>query len=215
MIDRFVLYNILYALAAKDGREAVLFGNCADAACTAFEHSLACEAFPELWFEIPLAGEPWFDLHALTSRDDLSPEMTFSEGQTGGCPTAFQWFASQSDVVRQLALSWDTGKGEAVSPAVQLLVTKQEEQVTCGFLEAAGRPDAVSPTVPSSTACPMAGSPVTRAFFPAGRATICASSAFQTTSCKQPMPRTLRFWSPICARWAWPHLETRSYLVAS
>ena len=143
MIDRFTLYNILYALVAKDGRDAALFGNSADAAFTAFGHSLAGEALPELWFEIPLAGDPWFDLHALTSRDDLTPEMTFSEEQTGGCPSAFQWFASQPGDVRQLALSWDTGKGEAVQPAVQLLVTSRKKQVTCGFLEAAGRPDAV------------------------------------------------------------------------
>ena len=142
-MDNLMLYMLIYALAAARGREKMLFGPFAERGREAFVCSAPGKRFPELWFELPLAGDPWFDLHALTSRDDLSPEMTFSEEQTGGCPSAFQWFASQSSGVRQLALSWDTGKGEAVHPAVQLLVTSREKQVTCGFLEATGRPDAV------------------------------------------------------------------------
>lgn len=57
-----MIYDIIYALMAQEGREAALFGDGAPLAHEAFERSLAGAAFPELWFELPLAGDPWFDV---------------------------------------------------------------------------------------------------------------------------------------------------------
>ncbi len=142
MIDRTMLYDVIFALAAKDGRDAVLFGDCVEAAREALSCSLVGKAFPELWFEVPLAGAPWFDLHALASREALSPDDVFTDAETGGNAAVFRWFAAQERGVRQLALSWDTGKGDVEHPAVQLLVTSRDVGLTCDFLEAAGRPDA-------------------------------------------------------------------------
>lgn len=143
MMDRNFIYDMVYALAAKDGREQTLFGSCASGGREAFSRSLACEAFPELWFEVPLAGNPWFDLHALTAREDVEPDMAFASETCGGFPDTFAWFATQDNGVKQLALSWDVGSGEAKNPAVQLLVSTYDQEVTCDFLVAAGRPDAV------------------------------------------------------------------------
>ena len=144
MVDRSMVYNIIYALAAKDGREKALFGDSAPHAITAFEHSLAGSGFPELWFEIPLTGEPWFDLHVLTESKDAEPGMAFSPEMCGGNPKVFEWFAAQKGAVRQLALSWDTGSGDSSTPAVQLLVSGPDPQVTCDFLAVAGRLDAMA-----------------------------------------------------------------------
>ena len=144
MLDRTILYNILYALAARNGRDKVLFGGCHPLSQEAFERSLACDAFPELWFELPLAGEPWFDLHALTARADLKPGMTFAPQTTGGNQEVFSWFAAQEQSVRQLALSWDVSSGDIAQPAVQLLLSRDDPDTTCRFLESAGRPDAVN-----------------------------------------------------------------------
>ena len=144
MIDRHMLYNILYALAARSGREEVLFGTCQPLAREALAHSLAGNTFPELWFEVPLSGAPWFDLHALVAREDLSPDMAFDPETTGGYPDVFAWFAGARDV-RQLALSYDLSTGGVNSPAVQLLVSRANHAVTCAFLQAAGRPDAERP----------------------------------------------------------------------
>ncbi len=143
-MDRPMLYDILYALAARDGREAALFGNCAPLAHEAFVRSLAGDYFPEIWFEVPLAGEPWFDLHTLVAYDDLDAGMTFVPETCGFCPEAFLWFAAQKDGVRQLALSWDVSSGDVQHPAVQLLVGNGGVPAMCGFLEAAGRADAAS-----------------------------------------------------------------------
>lgn len=143
MLDRTLLYNIIYALAARGGREKALFGDCFPPSQVAFARSLVGKAFPELWFELPLVGEPWFDLHALASRESLSAVDTFSPEQTGGNPDVFRWFASQRRGVRQLALSWDVSRREIEHPAVQLLLREDAVDLTCGFLEAAGRQDAV------------------------------------------------------------------------
>lgn len=142
-MNRVMLYDIMYALAARDGREAALFGNYAASAREAFAKSLAGSAFPEIWFELPLAGEPWFDLHVLTARETLEPGMSFDADETGGYPRLFAWFARQDgDCVRQLALSYDVGKGDVSTPAAQLLTWRLDVDAVCNFLEVAGRPDA-------------------------------------------------------------------------
>lgn len=142
-MDYMRIYDIIYALAANEGREARLFGSCAPLAREAFARSLAGDYFPELWFELPLAGEPWFDLHALVEREDVAGQTDFDPATCGGCPEAFAWFAAQGDAARQLALSWDVGSGHMSSPAIQLLRRAPNTQLTCDFLAAAGRPDAI------------------------------------------------------------------------
>ena len=144
MLDREMVYDIIYALAARDGREEALFGNCSSLAHEAFMHSLAGDGFPELWFELPLTGEPWFDLHALASPDHLNPSTPFAPEDCGYCPGAFEWFAAQEQGVRQLALSWDVSSGDVENPAVQLLTGTGDVQTTCAFLAAAGRQDAAA-----------------------------------------------------------------------
>ena len=142
-MDNSMLYEILYALAASDGREQALFGACVPASREAFARSGAGSAFPEIWFELPLLGTPRFDLHALVSRDSLDPGKTYSPEKTGGFPEVFRWFARQGENVRQLALSWDLCPGEMPSAAIQLLVSGKAPDPVAGFLKVAGREDAV------------------------------------------------------------------------
>ena len=143
MLDNAMLYDILYALAARGGRDSSLFGTGASLAHEALVRSLASPSFPEIWFEVPLAGEPWFDLHVLTSREALRPDQVFEGEQTGGYPEVFAWFARQGDYARQLALSYDVSSGRIDAPAVQLLTYKPDTYGVCAFLEAAGRKDAI------------------------------------------------------------------------
>ena len=145
MDDKLMFYNILYALAAKDGREDALFGSCAPLAQQAFGRSFAGEAFPEVWFEVPLAGDACFDLHVLTSREGLDFDPADADDARVFHPEVFEWFASRENGVRQLAMSHDLSQGRADSPAVQLLVSTRDAGVTCEFLQATGRADAVGP----------------------------------------------------------------------
>ena len=135
-------FQIRYALAASGGREAALFGDSFPAALEAFGKSVAGDYFPEIWFEVPLMGDPWFDLHALVSRGDVDPTVIPSLGVGEDVAAGFRWFAERDEDVRQLALSWDTGSGNAETPAVQLLVAGEDPSVSYDFLNAVGRPDA-------------------------------------------------------------------------
>lgn len=144
-MDRMRLYDIAYALAARDGREAALFGNCAPAAREAFARSLTNGAFPELWFEAPLVGEPWLDFHALTSYEDVAGKQPAFAGHGGVYADALTWFSEQEPkTVRQLALSYDTSADDVSNPAVQLLVSTKGTGAPVGFLETVGHADAGS-----------------------------------------------------------------------
>lgn len=128
---------------AADGRDRVLFGDTAPQVRSAFAQSLPTpQAFPELWFEIPLAGAAWCDFHALTARDGLELDEALVGAMGEASHAAFAWFAAQGESVRQLALSWDTGSRNAIEPALQLLLNYPASEVTCDFLATVGRADA-------------------------------------------------------------------------
>ena len=140
-MDWMMIYRLIYALAAAGGREKLLFGPFAQRGVEAFACSAPGTGFPELWFELPLVGDPWFDLHVLTAREDLSAVAAPAPESCGGHPDAFRWFAAAENV-RQLALSWDLNAGEHPAAAVQLLLSQRDDRTACDFLEAAGRPEA-------------------------------------------------------------------------
>ena len=138
-MDRMRMYDIIYALAAKDSRETALFGNCAPCAREALSRSLAGEKLPEIWLEVPLSGDPWFDIHALTAYEDVAGTQAAFAGQGGSYADALSWFAAQPPMtVRQLALSYDTHAGDVDHPAVQLLVCGRDKSVPLEVLEAIG-----------------------------------------------------------------------------
>ncbi len=145
-MDQMTIYDIVYALAAQDGREAALFGDCAPAAREAFSRCLTCDTFPELWFEMPLTGKPWLDFHALVSYEDVAGTQAVFAGHSGVYSDALAWFAAQKPKkVRQLALSYDTSSDDTEHPAVQVLVSGRDAAVPVGFLRSAGRSDAETP----------------------------------------------------------------------
>ena len=141
-MDRIMVYKLIYALAACGGRDRELFGPHAPRGVEAFACSAPGTGFPELWFELPLTGDPWFDLHVLTAREDLSAGKPPVPETCGGYPAVFSWFAGAENG-RQLALSWDLNTGSQPAPAVQLLLSRRDDRAACDFLEAAGNPEAV------------------------------------------------------------------------
>lgn len=144
-MDRLMLYDILYAYATIDGRGDALFGAYGDGMREAFQRSLTETVFPELWFELPLAGVPWCDLHALVSYADLAGSKATFAGHDGAYADALTWFVNQEPgTVRQLAMSYDVSAGDIEHPAVQLLLNGRFPDVAQGFLVAAGRADATA-----------------------------------------------------------------------
>lgn len=135
-MDYMMVYDLIYAIAALDGREAALFGKTAPVAREAFMRGLCGSTFPELWFELPLAKDPWFDLHMLYARHELPLGATFV-GLAGIYADALKWFAQSRDT-RQLALSFDTRVGETEYPAVQLLLDGPNMATAMSFLAVVG-----------------------------------------------------------------------------
>lgn len=122
MLDHAAIYDALYLLAAADGREDALFGDCQPLAREAFSRSLIGDEFPIIWFEVPLAGAPRFDLHLAASRSALVPGAEFAPGAGGGYEGLFRWYAEEEPGGAGLAFAYDVSEGRIDAPAVHVNV---------------------------------------------------------------------------------------------
>lgn len=123
-VDRLTLYDALYGLAADEGREQALFGSCAPLAHEAFKRSLAQDGFPIIWFELPLAGEPRFDLHVALSRKQLQAGTLFRAGAGNGYDELLRWYADEEPGGNGLAFAYDISEGRIEHPAIHINVNK-------------------------------------------------------------------------------------------
>lgn len=128
-----LIFNTIRSSFCK-GDHLSLFGEHNAHDLEAFWSSYIGDDFPEVWFELPLSGDPWYDLHVLTSRRVL--ERDFEIPEDVFFPDVFSWFSTASNV-RQLAISHDLSKGVYDRPAVQLLVSGRDDNVVHDFLAAA------------------------------------------------------------------------------
>ena len=122
MLDNAILYDAIYGLAADDGCGQALFGNCAPLAHEAFLRSCIGDEFPLLWFEVPLAGEPRFDLHVAISREALRSGVQFPPGAGNGYDELFAWYAEEERGGGGLAFAYDVSEGRIDNPAVHVNV---------------------------------------------------------------------------------------------
>ena len=120
-----------------------MFGHSFERSREAFSKSTPGRRFPELWFEIPLLGDPWFDLHVLTSREDIGPEDRGDSHSCGGYDRIFAWFSGEESA-RQLAISWDLNAGDKPTSGIQLLQRRKDIKAACDLLEIAGRGSAAA-----------------------------------------------------------------------
>lgn len=115
-------FDALYAMAAGDGREEALFGSYAPLAREAFERSLVGEGLPVVWFEVPLAGSPRFDLHVALSREILHAGAQFLPHAGNGYDALFRWYADDEAGGGGLAFAYDVSEGRIEDPAVHVNV---------------------------------------------------------------------------------------------
>ena len=129
--DLLIFNTIMAAFSANNNLS--LFGEHNTRDIEAFSRSYIGNEFPEIWFEMPLSGKPWYDLHILTARKSLEEDCKIPEDVF--YPKVFSWFAASTGV-RQLAVSHDLSKGIYDNPAVQLLVSGRDDGVVHDFLAA-------------------------------------------------------------------------------
>lgn len=121
-LDRMAVYDALYALAAGEGREELLFGDAAPLAHEAFRRSLAGDGFPVVWFEVPLLGRPRFDLHVALSREALHAGVRFLPGAGSGYDELLRWYTEEEPGGNGLAFAYDVGEGRIDDPAIHVNV---------------------------------------------------------------------------------------------
>ena len=133
-------FEALYTIAARDGREAALFGNSFAPARLAFERSLIGGGYPAVYLEFPLLGEPCFDL--LSVYDRVEPGARFAPGAGFGRQPMFDWFEGICDTDGNVScgLELDTSVGEIERAGVYLQQRRHTELVA-PFLASVGEAD--------------------------------------------------------------------------
>lgn len=132
---QMTVFDALYGIAAKDGREAALFGHSIELARPAYQKTLIGDGYPSAYLEFPLMGEPRFDLLSVHAR--VEPGSRFAPGTGFGCQKMFDWFSGASIDGVRCGLELDCSDGETERAGVYLQQRTHTELVT-PFLESVG-----------------------------------------------------------------------------
>lgn len=84
-------YQVLWLQLADDGRQSVLLGDRALNARMAVLPFMVGEKFPNVYFEFPLAGDPFLDVTVLYDR--VAPGTRVESEAAAGTDGAFDWYA--------------------------------------------------------------------------------------------------------------------------
>ena len=107
------MFDLLYMLAAADGRGEALLGGQREQLRSRYERTLIGSARPSLYLEFPLLGEPCYDF--LSVIDEVKPGDTFAPGAGFGYQKAFDWFSTvceDKNVSMGFELDLSTGEQE-------------------------------------------------------------------------------------------------------
>ncbi|MBQ9315888.1 MAG: hypothetical protein IJ203_03590 [Atopobiaceae bacterium] len=135
--DLTVLYKALYRELAAHGRGEALFGSCGDLALDAFGSAAVGPRMPTVYFEIPLLGEPRFDLQVCVSREDGAVERELPVTALPQLGPLMDWLQRSEDCPG-VDLAFDVGAGDVRSPQVMALMTDGVLRDVAGFFAAAG-----------------------------------------------------------------------------
>ena len=106
-------FDLLYSLAAQDGREEKLFGSSIETAQPAFEKMRIGNGYPTVYLEFPLLGRPCFDMLAVYGTENVGPDDRFAPGAGFGYGDMFRWFSSLPEKSGcSCGIELDTGSGE-------------------------------------------------------------------------------------------------------
>ena len=125
---QMVAFDAVYHLAAKDGREEMLFGNSIELARPVYEKTLIGGGYPSAYVEFPLLGEPCFDL--LSVHAEVERGAAFEPGAGFGRQAMFDWFADVcDDETLSCGLELDTSSGETERAGVYFQQRKRHDLV--------------------------------------------------------------------------------------
>ena len=136
-------FELLCLLAADEGRGPVLFGSSLDRVRAVLPPFMAGKAFPNVYLEFPLAGEPFLDVNVGYVELD---EGDFAESvYTHGTEELFEWYVQARRDYPDIAYGYvlDTNKLDLVSAGVYFQPRAHDELIV-PFCQAAGEPERAS-----------------------------------------------------------------------
>ena len=136
-----ITYETLYRLASKKV-EHDLFGASTLLAQEACQRASLGTQAPILWFEIPLTGQPRFDLHVAYSNEGIHEHAPFASDAMDGHGELLNWYASAPREGGGIALAYDVGEGRIEAPAVHVNVNAANAFDAEGFFAHVGRSEA-------------------------------------------------------------------------
>lgn len=136
------VFDLLYVLAAQDGREEALFGNSVDLAYPVVDQALIGDVYPNIYLEFPLKGKPCFDI--LLGYGEIPSGARFAPGAGFGYQPLFDWFSAlPPGHGASCGFSMDTGSGETRRPGVYLQYRRNSD-LAASFLDVIGESDRFS-----------------------------------------------------------------------
>ena len=130
------MFDLLYMLAAADGRGEALLGGRREQLRSLYERTLIGGARPSLYLEFPLLGEPCYDF--LSVIEKVEPGDTFAPGAGFGYQAAFDWFSTvceDKNVSMGFELDLSTGEQERAGIYLQ---QRQRSELVEPFLTSVG-----------------------------------------------------------------------------
>ena len=159
------IFDLLYAMAAGEGREQALFGDSFTAAREAYAKTIIENSESEIYIEFPLKGKPGFDF--LTTYSKIPPEARFANGGGYGYQGMTDLFAALPEGHGcACGLELDISAGETKQAGVYFQFHKKTELVQV-FLESVGRQDRLKAYLDVLGRCPQDMLPAYIGLFPA------------------------------------------------
>ena len=126
--DQMDMFDLLYTLAAADGRDEALLGGRREQLRSLYERTLIGGARPQLYLEFPLLGEPCYDFLSVIER--VEPGATFAPGAGYGYQKAFDWFSTVcEDKGVSVGFELDLSTGERERAGIYLQQRHRSELV--------------------------------------------------------------------------------------
>lgn len=118
-----------------------VFGTSPDLACDTYRHCLVGDAQPLVWLEVPLLGEPGFDMDISYRRDQLSAGDRFILGDGYGYQPLIDWVASTKQLPFGIGIAVDLMDGEG-GHGVYVNTNNIDAEMRDGFFRAIGQEEA-------------------------------------------------------------------------
>lgn len=142
-LEHIELYDILWELIGTQVSTDELFGErCMRLGRQVFGSCAAGSAMPLVYLEIPLLGEPRFDLQVCIDRKALAGELSVPESAPAAEQPLLEWLAGPggADCVG-MDLAFDLSEGDVTSPQLIALMRDGSFADAETFFALAGAPD--------------------------------------------------------------------------